>query len=174
MDISTIFFYLIATLLVFSSLAVVLNANPIFSALFLAITMIGLSTVYFMLNAFFIAGIQLIVYAGAVIILFVMVLMIFDLKKEEQLHSQGPLGMLLRMTIVGWLCGLIVGGISLAQKFTTAAQPSSSLAGTDSTESLARLIFTDYLFSFEVLGVLLLLIAVGAVAMSRAKGGTHA
>ena len=82
-------FYFLAMAIIIFSLAVIMSPNPIYSALFLALTMITLAFMFFMLNAPFIAGVQLIVYAGAVVVLFVMVMMLFDLKKEKEAFAKG-------------------------------------------------------------------------------------
>ena len=109
MDYSVLVFYGLATLIVFFALAVVMSRNTVYSALYLAITMIGLAFVYFLLKAHFIAGVQLIVYAGAVMVLFVMVLMMFDLKRETDSFSKGRLSNFLKVCSVGWLWGVIAG-----------------------------------------------------------------
>ena len=103
------FIFLSAAVLV-SALFVILSRNPIHSALSLVITMVSLAFIFFLLKAAFIAGVQLIVYAGAVMVLFVMVLMLFDLKKESEVFTQGPFSRFLKLLAVGWFCGLIVGG----------------------------------------------------------------
>ena len=75
-------FWFLAFVTLASGLGVVLMSNPIYSALSLAMAMVGVSAIFVTLNAFFIAGVQLIVYAGAVMVLFTMVIMLFDLKKD--------------------------------------------------------------------------------------------
>src|SRR3954465_2747842 len=90
-------FYSIAFFLCFFAFKTISSVNPIHSALYLALTMIGLSGVFFQLDAQFIAGVQLIVYAGAVMVLFVMVLMLFDLKTEIRAFSRGLLAGFLKI-----------------------------------------------------------------------------
>ena len=82
-------FWLLAMITVVSGLTVVLVTNPVYSALSLAMTMVGVAGLFVTLNAYFIAGVQLIVYAGAVMVLFVMVLMLFDLKHEVLAFTRG-------------------------------------------------------------------------------------
>ena len=100
MDISSIIFYFLAFGIVLSAAAVVLVANPIYSALFLSITMVTLAFVFFLLKAYFIGAVQLAVYAGAVMVLFVMVLMLFDLKKEKEAFTKGAFSGFLKMHFV--------------------------------------------------------------------------
>lgn len=169
-------FWFLAIIVIGSSLAVILFRNPIYSALCLAMTMVGVSALFVTLNAYFIAGVQLIVYAGAVMVLFVMVLMLFDLKHELSAFSRGRLTGAMKIAIVGLLSGLIVGAIVKTVDVFT--KPGTTVAAVqtpmESTKSLGNLLFTKYVFGFEALGVLLLVIAVGVVALSRSKGGTHA
>ncbi|MEQ1665008.1 MAG: NADH-quinone oxidoreductase subunit J, partial [Bdellovibrionales bacterium] len=89
---TSVLFYIMALIIIVSAACVVLVPNPIYSALSLAGSMIGLGFVYFLLGAEFVAGVQLIVYAGAVMVLFVMVLMLFDLKKDVKTFSDNQLG----------------------------------------------------------------------------------
>ncbi len=175
MDLSVILFYGLSLIVLFFALSVVVSDNPVYSALYLAITMVSLSFVYFLLQAYFIAGVQLIVYAGAVMVLFVMVLMMFDLKKEKDSFSKGRISNLLKVSSVGLLLGLIAGAVRMSTDLMSLSGMSHGKEGLgNTTKDLAILLYTDYVFAFELLGVLLLLIAVGAVAVSRIKGGTHA
>jgi len=89
MEVTPTMFYLMSAIVVAFSVLVIVLPNPIYSALSLAGSMVGLAFVFFLLEAYFIAAVQLIVYAGAVMVLFVMVLMLFDLKKEVQAFSKG-------------------------------------------------------------------------------------
>ncbi len=150
--------------------------NPIYSALSLAMTMVGISALFITLNAFFIAGVQLIVYAGAVMVLFTMVLMLFDLKHEMQAFVKGKFTGFIKVASVGLLAGLLVGAILMSVGlFTekTTDNPVTFGTGMEATKALGRILYTKYLLGFEALGVLLLVIAIGAVALSRSKGGTH-
>lgn len=175
MDPATIMFYFLAVVIVLSALAVVMLPNPIYSALSLAVTMISIAFLFYILGAQFIAGVQMIVYAGAVMVLFVMVLMLFDLNREAQAFSKGKMASFLKIASTGWLCGLIAGAIYMSTDMLS--EPTAKVTSESSiltTKNLAQLLFTKYIFAFELLGLLLLLIAVGAVAVSRTKGGTHA
>ncbi len=172
-------FWLLAFMTVASGLMVVLMANPIYSALCLAMTMISVAAIFVTLQAYFLAGVQIIVYAGAVMVLFVMVLMLFDLKHELQAFTRGRATGAIKIASVGILSGLIVGavtvGLSIGGKTTLETANATAAAGvTDATRSLSEVLFLKNIFGFEALGILLLVIAVGTVALSRSKGGTHA
>lgn len=172
-------FWFLALVIFVSAFGVVVMANPIFSALSLVMTMVSMAALFVTLNAFFLAGVQLIVYAGAVMVLFVMVLMLFDLHQEKRAFSQGTFSGGLKLLVGGMLAGLVVGAISISTEFSkplpaAAESITSDPMGMESTKALGNLLMTQYLFGFEILGVLLLVIAVGAVSLARSKGGTHA
>jgi NADH-quinone oxidoreductase subunit J len=180
-------FWFLAILILGSGLAVLLFTNPVYSALSLAMTMVGVAAIFITLQAHFIAGVQLIVYAGAVMVLFVMVLMLFDIKSEVQAFTSGKISGAIKLIAVGLLSGLIVGGIIMGQKSfvgeiskDAAAQIAQKNADTKvkyspdaSTKELGVALFTKHIFGFEALGVLLTVIAVGTVALARSRGGTH-
>lgn len=169
-------FWFLAIVTLGSGLMVILLKNPIYSALSLAMTMVGISALFVTLNAFFIAGVQLIVYAGAVMVLFTMVIMLFDLKQDIQAFTRGKLSGVLKIASVGLLAGLVIGAIAMSRSLMvekTTDNPVLVGTGMETTKALGQILFSKYIFGFEALGVLLLVIAVGAVALSRSKGGTH-
>lgn len=168
-------FWFLAIVTVISGLAVVFVKNPIYSALSLAMAMVGIAALFVTLGAYFIAGVQLIVYAGAVMVLFVMVLMLFDLKSENQAFARGLLTGAIKMATVGFLLGIVVTMVVAAGDLLSEnTVPESSQLPADSSKALGVLLFSKHIFSFEALGVLLLVIAIGTVALARSKGGTHA
>ena len=171
---SAVFFYLLAAIILIFSYKTITSNNPIHCALYLVITMINLAFLYFGLEAPFIGGVQLVVYAGAVMVLFVMVLMLFDLKSEIRAFSRGMFSGFLKIASAGFLCGVISLGILKTGGVLGLAGGGQGITSPGTTKELATLLFTKYIFAFEVLGILLLLVAVGAVAVSRIKGGTHA
>ncbi|PIU00522.1 MAG: NADH-quinone oxidoreductase subunit J [Bdellovibrionales bacterium CG10_big_fil_rev_8_21_14_0_10_45_34] len=172
-DVSGLLFYLLAGLAMASALSVVLVSNPIYSALSLALTMLSVSGLFFHLEAYFLAGVQLIVYAGAVVILFVMVLMLFDLKEEKKAFSGGLISFMFKVILAGLFLGVVSSVIGWTFKGTPT--PRQALQdGTAQTKELAIRLFSEHLISFELTGVLLLVVLVGAIVLAKAKGGTHA
>jgi NADH-quinone oxidoreductase subunit J len=172
-------FWFLAVVILVSGLGVVLMSNPIYSALSLAMTMVCVSALFVTLNAYFIAGVQLIVYAGAVMVLFVMVIMLFDLKGEFSSFSKGKFSGALKIACVGLLAGLVVGAINetiSSGVFVSKTTDNPVLVGNgmETTKAIGNILFSKYIFGFEALGVLLLVIAIGSVALARSKGGTHA
>ena len=164
-----ILFYLLAALTVATGVGVVMNENPLMSALYLVLSMLGVAGLFFTLNAPFIGAVQIMVYAGAVMVLFVLVMMLIDINKDEEKFSGGNFSALFKGLAVGVFSGLLTSIILRT--------PSSSrLMVTDKTTEVidvARLLFTKYVLAFELLGILLLVIPVGVVALSRIRGGTH-
>lgn len=164
-------FYALSALLLLSGLGVVLVASPIYSALFLSITMLLLSAIFFVLEAYFLAAIQLMVYAGAVVVLFVMVLMMFDLRKEKQAFSGNAftnlakIGACLISLVIMMTPVVVFFSDSKPDWLNTAALP---------TKDLSMTLFAKHVFTFEVIGALLLVVLVGSVTLAKSKGGTHA
>lgn len=165
-------FWFLSIVTVVSGLGVLLATSPIYSALSLCMTMVGVSAFFFTLGAYFLAGVQMIVYAGAVMVLFVMVLMLFDLKQELKAFSPGRFTGTVKIASVGLLTGLVCGSIFLFK--ATPTEEAIPAISPDMTKQLGQTLFTKYLFGFEALGVLLLVVAVGTVALARSRGGTHA
>lgn len=169
----SLLFWFLALVTIGSAMGVLFFTSPIYAAFSLIMTMVGVSALFASMGAYFISGVQLIVYAGAVLVLFVMVLMLFDLKAELKAFSRGTLSGLIKLLFVGLLAGLILGTILLYPQSGDSIMQTTQDLGMGNTKKLAELLFTKYMLVFQVLGVLLLVVAVGAVALSRAKGGTH-
>lgn len=165
-------FYTLAIFLIYFAFKTITVPNPIHSALYLVLTMIGLSAAFFNLGAQFIAGVQMIVYAGAVMVLFVMVLMLFDLKHELRSFSRGLISGGLKVMSAALLAGLAIGAAN--SSVAILENEEGQKASVDVTRQIGILLYTRYLYAFEALGILLLVVAVGVVAVSRIKGGTHA
>lgn len=169
-------FYVLGAIAVICASGVVMSRNPIYSAFHLVGSMIAIAGLFATLDAYFLAAVQLIVYAGAVMVLFTMVLMLFDLKHEMKTFSKGLVANTLKLASGGIFLGMMLIYIW----YTFSNDPSFKLIPNDPaksmefTRNLSGLLFTKYLFAFEAIGGLLLMIAVGAVTLSRISGGTHA
>lgn len=171
---STLLFYFLQFLILASALGVVLMPNPIYCALMLAVSMISISALFFSLEAYFVAGVQLIVYAGAVMVLFVMVIMLFNLKNETMAFTKGMLSKILKVSLSTLIFALIASSLSMSFADLNSSQLQPYESAMRSVKELSALLFTKYVFAFEAISVLLILVVVGAVALARAKGGTHA
>ncbi len=164
-------FWVLSIITIMGTFLLLIMPNPIFSAFFLTLTMLGIAGLFVTLEAYFLAVVQIAVYAGAVLVLFLMVLMIFDLKKEKRVFNQGLFNNFFRVATAALLSGIIIGLSVLNINFLFLQKP--QLENQDTTTTMADLLFSKHFFAFELMGVLLLVVAVGVVALSRSKGGTH-
>ena len=167
-----IIFYIFAIMTLFAGLGVLLHPNPILSALHLVAAMIGIAGLFFNLHAPFIAAVQIMVYAGAVMVLFLFVVMIFDTKHEESPFSPGKISNGVKVLFGGMFAGLLLSSI-LFKVSNFGYMTADRSAPQFDVRNIAKVMYTDYVFSFEVLGLLLLVIPIGTVALSRIRGGTH-
>ncbi len=156
------------------AIGVVAARNPVHSALMLVMTLFGVAVLFVEQQANFLAAVQVIVYAGAIVVLFLFVIMFLGVDREESLakdplRGQRPLA--IGLTVLG-LAGLLVMGFgahwSIGAK--SVAGPSQGQAGGD-VAALGRSVFTTYLFAFEVTSALLVIAVVGAVVLARRPGG---
>ncbi len=164
-----ILFYFLAAVTVATAVGVVMNENPLLCALYLVLSMLGVAGLFFLLQAPFVGAVQIMVYAGAVMVLFVLVLMLIDTNKDEEKFSGGNFSALFKGLSVGVLAGLLTSIILRTPQPTQMAVAEEAYEVID----IARLLFTKYALAFELLGILLLVIPVGVVALSRIRGGTH-
>lgn len=165
MSASDIFFYIFAFLTVACAITVVANPfsrNPVTSAMFLVLTIFFMAGLFVLLHAFFLAAVQILVYAGAVIVLFLFVIMLLDLKDEERRRIK-KVGAGLGTVAVGTIAFLIGRSILSYSKQLPAAN--LSLEGT--TVALGRKLFTEYLLPFEIVSLLLLVAMVGVILLSK-------
>lgn len=155
-----ILFYLYAALVLICGALVILSRNPVNSAMFLVLTILCLAGLFVLLHAFFLAAVQVIVYAGAVIVLFVFVIMLLDLK-EEQRRKIKAFG-----AVTGVLSVLAIAYIfwhSLSQTVL----PNLPATQEGGTLELGRMLFTNYSLPFEILSLLLLVAMVGVILLSK-------
>ena len=158
---SPLIFLLLAALTVVSALTVVVHKNPVHSACALVLTLCLLAVFFVGLDAQLVALLQVIVYAGAIVVLFLFVIMLLNLQVETRAMAGAPL--------VG---SAAAGGVALAALIfaalgRTVAPAATVPAGFGETAALARQLFTVYLLPFELTSVLLLVAIVGAVALAR-------
>lgn len=167
-------FIVIGGIALISSFFVVFQRSPLYSALFLILTFLALAGLYLVLGAEFVALIQVIVYAGAVMVLFLFVIMLLNLDKEKrEWLTQQTIQKLFGAAIVVVLVLVIGLGISTSlfySKSQLGAQGAYSpqvAQQVSNTASVASLLFTDYLLPFEITSVLLLVAMIGVVYLAR-------
>jgi len=162
------FFFLFAIVAIASSLEVVMQRSPLYSAIALVFTMASLAANFVLLKAQFLAAIQIIVYAGAIIVLFVFVIMLLNVRAEEsRLDRFGALRFIAVPSALVLFLGAFAA-IRFSNLDTLSPSPASAAAGT--TERIAELMFTKYLLPFEAASVLIMMAIVGALVLaSRAR-----
>ncbi|HTL15978.1 MAG TPA: NADH-quinone oxidoreductase subunit J [Patescibacteria group bacterium] len=159
-----ILFYVFAFLTLVCGFLVVLNpfsTNPVTSAMFLVLTIASLAGLFVLLHAFFLAAVQILVYAGAVMVLFLFVIMLLDLPAEEK-RKVRTTAIVLGLISVGTIIAVILRAL-LQSPLNSEAAP--TLEG--STRPLGQLLFTEYLLPFELISVLLLVAMVGVILLSK-------
>jgi NADH-quinone oxidoreductase subunit J len=159
------FFYLFAALTLLCGVLVIANPftrNPITSAMFLVLTIVSLAGLFVMLHAFFLAAVQILVYAGAVMVLFLFVIMLLDLKEEESRKIKVGAG------VVGLIAatGIALTMISVIRQSDIGL--GLKTAGVEgSTLDLGRKLFTDYALPFELISLVLLVAMIGTILLSK-------
>lgn len=160
-------FFAFATVAIAGAILMVVHRNPVYSALFLILTLFAIAGLFVLLNAPFIAAVHVIVYAGAIMVLFLFVVLLMDLK-EERVRRRLKLGQILGIVAAAVL--LVEVGVFLKAGLAgavTQGPAGSQIVG--DTESIGRLLFTQYLFPFEVASVLLLSGIIGSVLLAKLK-----
>jgi NADH-quinone oxidoreductase subunit J len=156
-----VLFYIFAALALICGVMILVSRNPVNSAMFLVLTIASLAGLFVLLEAFFLAAIQILVYAGAVMVLFLFVIMLLDLKAEERRKIN-------LLAIIGAV--ISVGAIAviffkcLAATSLSATRAPEFQAG---TMELGKLLFSQYLLPFEIISVLLLVAMVGVILLSK-------
>jgi NADH-quinone oxidoreductase subunit J len=166
-------FFVAAAVVLAGGLGVVLARNPVHSALFLLMTLLGVAVLFLLRDAELVAAVQIIVYAGAIVVLFLFVIMLLGVDRDESLRDPLPFQ---RWTALGLGVVLLLEVLFLAGHVwatgTTTAH-GVALEGGDNgnnVERVARVLFTDYLWPFELTGLLLVVAVVGAVVLARRSG----
>ena len=168
MTLENILFYVLGIVFVGSGLMVITRRNPIFAALYLILNFFCLAGLYLTLHAQFIAVIQVLVYAGAIMVLFLFVIMLLNLGDEQRLTEKISFR---KIVAAGLSAGLLLELVYIAG-FIDVPMPQGDFSkGIDigTVEFIGKELFTTYLFPFEVTSVLLLAAIVGAVVLAKKK-----
>jgi NADH-quinone oxidoreductase subunit J len=163
------FFYLLSGLALIGGVLVITRRNPVHSALALIVTLLALAGIYLMLYAPFVAGVQIILYAGGIMVLFLFVIMLVNVgraEKERQFNKQ-------------WLVAVLASfglGILFVRVFTSSKtlsellqRPLASLPEASNTQQVGVSLYGQYMLAFEIASLLLLVAIVGAVVMAKKK-----
>jgi NADH-quinone oxidoreductase subunit J len=164
----TFTFALLALVSLFSAIMVITRKNPIYSILYLVLAFFCYAGFYVLLGASFLAAIQILVYAGAIMVLFLFVIMMLNLRDPEKLEGKRTIWQTLG-AIVGAGFGLVLlAYLSSNPGIGVPSVPMTQEAyAMGSTSFVGKALFTDYVLAFEIAGVLLLAAVIGAVALAK-------
>lgn len=163
-----IFFWGVAVLATLTAVGVIMVRDTVYSALLLVVHLLALAVLFLLLNAQLIAAVQVVVYGGAIMVLFLFVIMMLGLERgegaTEKLGRQRPLALLLG----GAMAALM--GVVLSQAVVQPAAGALNLEEiSNNTQAVGRLLFSDYLLAFEVTSILLLVAIIGAVVLAKRR-----
>jgi len=166
----TLAFYLFAAVLLLSACMVITARNPVHSVLFLILSFINAAALFVLAGAEFLAMVLVIVYVGAVAVLFLFVVMMLDVDfaaLREGYQRYAPLGLL-----IGFILMVEIGAIAIGWTIAPAAQLASQVpvpAGLSNTAALGDLLYTHYMFAFELTALLLLVAMIGAIVLTHTE-----
>lgn len=167
----TYFFIFLAVLAVASALAMVINKNTVNSALFLVLNMISLAGLFLMLQAQFLAIIQVLIYAGAIMVLFLFVIMLLNVQDEEGLFTAFRVKYFVAFLLgVGVFSQILYSLGSMSDTLPTVA---SEMEQVGTVEAVGDVLFTEYLLPFELTAILLTAAVVGAILIAQHKVRTE-
>jgi NADH-quinone oxidoreductase subunit J len=160
-------FYTLAALILAFAVLVITSRNTVHCVLFLVADFLLIAALYVLLGAPFLAVIQILVYAGGIVVLYLFVVMLVNLKRSPEAHSdprrRGKLGFALAAVVMAQLGAIAIWGGS--QVAPAPSRPELSALG--NTEQVGMLLYTDYLIPFEVASILLLVAMVGAIVLTK-------
>jgi NADH-quinone oxidoreductase subunit J len=163
---TTFFFYFLSAVTVISGLLVITRKNPVHSALALIMSLLGQAALYLMLYAPFVAGVQIILYAGGIMVLFLFVIMLVNIEKagkEEQFNKQWLVGLAAAVALGVLFIFVYVKGRGLFPDRAIQMPEQSN------TQQVAVLLYGNYMFAFEIASLLLLVAVIGAVVMAKKR-----
>ncbi|MEL6504808.1 MAG: NADH-quinone oxidoreductase subunit J [Pseudomonadota bacterium] len=169
MGVVALFFYLFATITVASAFMVIASRNPVHSVLFLILAFFNAAGLFMLMGAEFLALILIVVYVGAVAVLFLFVVMMLDVDFAEMregvlqyLPIGGVIGAILAIELILVFAGMTVGPVAGGE----AVQPIPDMAETSNIKALGDLLYTKYIFYFQMAGLVLLVAMVGAIVLT--------
>ncbi|MFY9791256.1 MAG: NADH-quinone oxidoreductase subunit J [Candidatus Sulfotelmatobacter sp.] len=160
------FFYLLSGIMLIGGILVITRKNPVHSALALIVTLLAQASIYLMLYAPFVAGVQIILYAGGIMVLFLFVIMLVSIDRsvrERQFNSQWVIGIIAATALGGLFMVVFTKGKSI---FPEHALP---MVENDNTQKIATMLYGQYMFAFEIASLLLLVAIIGAVVMAKKR-----
>ena len=160
------FFYLFAGIMLIGGILVITRKNPVHSALALIVTLLAQASIYLMLYAPFVAGVQIILYAGGIMVLFLFVIMLVSIErsmKERQFNSQWVVGTVAAIALGGLFIAVYAKGKNIFPNHAL------SVVENNNTQRVATMLYGQYMFAFEIASLLLLVAIIGAVVMAKKR-----
>jgi NADH-quinone oxidoreductase subunit J len=160
------FFYLLSGIMLIGGILVITRRNPVHSALALIVTLLAQASIYLMLYAPFVAGVQIILYAGGIMVLFLFVIMLVSIDRsvrERQFNSQWVVGIIAATALGGLFMAVYSRGRDIFPDRVL------SVVEGDNTQKVASMLYGQYMFAFEIASLLLLVAIIGAVVMAKKK-----
>ncbi len=171
-----IVFWVFAPISVGSAIAMLFQRNAVHAALFLVVNFFTLAVFYLVLGAPFLFAVQIIVYAGAIMVLFLFVIMLLGVDREEnlieRLRGQRPLAIALGLGLVAEIVVAVRAGVGFASTGAANFEEVANRGG--NTQALSRVLFREYFYPFEVTSVLLIVAAIAAMVLARRHGAAAA
>jgi NADH-quinone oxidoreductase subunit J len=172
---TVLLFFVFGGLTLAGALGVVLSRNPVHSALWLVLTLVSVAALFLIQDAQLVAAVQVIVYAGAIVVLFLFVIMLLGVDRREtlteHLRFQRPIALALGLLVLAEV--LLLAGHTWATGAKTASGVPVTGGGDDfgtNIQRVARVLFTDFLWPFQLTAVLLVIAVVGSVALAKRSG----
>jgi len=169
MSIELILFIVFGSVCAVTAVLVIIRINPVISALFLVVNFASLAGLYLILNAQFIAIAQIIVYAGAIMVFFLFVIMLLNPESEKKFFSHKPFIKIFTVIVVALVFIQIIYMIFLAQPSEEITKEAATSLNAGTIEQIGKLLFTNYVLPFEAAGYLLLAATIGALVIAKKK-----
>jgi len=162
----TFLFYSVACFTIISALFVVLNRNPVYSAVMLVLCFFSIATLYLLLEAYFVAVLEIIIYAGAIMVLFLFVIMLLDLDREAALPKLKKFDKALSLFLV---VIIFLGILTLTMWAGGGLHQPLNPSSVGDIKAVGKALFTDFLLPFEVASLLLLVALIGTVYLAKRR-----
>jgi NADH-quinone oxidoreductase subunit J len=158
-----VIFFVLAAIAVLGAVSLILQRHPIHSALSLIVVMVALAGLYLLMGAEFVAAIQIIIYGGAIMVLFIFVIMLLNAGEEERTNFSG-LATYAGIPLAVAVTGLIAAAIVSSSRSLPPPAPSGALT---STKTLSMLLFNEFVYPFELTSFLILVAILGAIVLAQ-------
>jgi len=169
MDVKTGFFYLFSAVLLFAAFRVITARNPVYAALYLVLAFFQAAAVWILLKAEFLAITLVLVYVGAVMVLFLFVVMMLDINVDslrQGFWKHFPLAATIGALIALEMAAVLMGGFRVAEEPKSAAALGQAAAEYSNTKELGKLLYTEYIYPLEIAAVILLVAIIAAIALT--------